>query len=157
MGTGRAGTQLGRALLGSRYYYSAGWGRRLSVGPLSGTAWRTLLERGVLLFDCSGFVTALLVADGLWPSTAPAPRAVDLANWCKPVAVPSEGDLGFFGVNGVSHVVYVTVGGADPHIIGANGGGSHTFGDDAGACIKEQRGYWPEGFICWGRPPGKEA
>lgn len=90
---------------------------------------------GPQMFDCSGFVLYVLRQDTHlinWGDMA----AGDIKRSLPGTSNPKAGDLVFFSNGGsTEHVMMAT--GSGSNEIGASGGGSHTFGNDANACVKE--------------------
>lgn len=117
--------------------------------------------------DCSGFVRLLLMmcgvrsfkmvdvnASGLWALAEPYSSLQDV-----PASGSEAGGLviGVYGdtsTGAVSHVVAVYSDDRDasgiPVIVGANGGGYGTNGDDPDAAIKIEASYWTSGLIGFG-------
>ena len=97
--------------------------------------------KGVAAFDCSGLVSAGLVAAG-YPSTCPA-CGLDMRNFhgaarlwseLEPTETPEALDLAFYGPpHKVNHVVFVW---CDKRVFGANGGNEYT----TTTAIAERRG-----------------
>jgi len=84
-------------------------------------------------YDCSGFAQGALVYLNLLKPTEPDRGAYALANESDRVTdEPKLGDLAFYD-KPVSHVMVCL---NKDWVIGATGGGSHTLGDDANACVK---------------------
>lgn len=97
--------------------------------------------------DCSGLAGAALVHLGILPPTAPDRTAAGYFDLSKPI--PTEmarlGDLAFYGQPGrVRHVTVCLGGGV---ILGANGGGAKTYGDNPGAFVKLDRVAYRSDFL----------
>lgn len=89
--------------------------------------------------DCSGLVNICAVHLGRLPATAPDRTAATLFDLCKPVQteLAQLGDLAFYGQPGrVRHVTLCLGGGV---VMGANGGGSLTYGNNPAAFVKLDR------------------
>lgn len=97
--------------------------------------------------DCSGFVQAALVHIGKMKATEPDRTAASLWAFTKPIApeLAAVGDLAFYGQAGnVRHVTLCLGGGV---CLGANGGGTNTYGDKPGAFVKLDRIRYREDFL----------
>lgn len=97
--------------------------------------------------DCSGLVQAALVHLGRLPATAPDRTAATLFDLCKPVQTEMAqlGDLAFYGQPGrVRHVTLCLGGGV---VMGANGGGSLTYGNNPSAFVKLDRIAYRSDFL----------
>lgn len=85
-------------------------------------------------FDCSGFVQAALVHLGLLPATAPDRAAATLYQVSSPVTEAERlGDMAFYGVGRISHVMLCLGDGA---VLGACGGTPSTNGTDRAAYVQ---------------------
>jgi hypothetical protein len=133
--------------IGVRYYYSRG---------TPATPWADMRPKGV---DCSGFVQMALVRAGLYRNTEPDRRAttsmpgrLSLADICIETKVPRFGDLAIYP----NHVMLVL---DEMLVIGASGGTSTTFGDDARACVGLHRFDYRRDFLCFGtlKPPHRRS
>lgn len=112
------------------------------------------------MYDCSAYVCAAWRRTGILGHAVSAPRAVDIANMCEPVAMGQQapGDAAFYESSpgaGVCHVTLVVSppqgAGAHSAIVGANGGGSSTLGNDSNARVKYDTDYWLSGLLTYGR------
>jgi cell wall-associated NlpC family hydrolase len=89
-------------------------------------------------WDCSGFAQAALVRLGILSPMSPDRTAAALFNLCAPVIPGGEriGDLAFYGIGRISHVMVVI----GPEVVfGACGGGSKTNADDPRAFVRIER------------------
>lgn len=113
-----------------------GWPPALPLGHENG--------RGL---DCSGFVQAALVHLGMLPASAPDRTAAALWHIAKPVPFEDArlGDLAFYGQP--SHVRHVTLCLGGGVCMGANGGGSKTYGDNPAAFVKLDRIKYRTDFL----------
>lgn len=112
-------------------------------------------------FDCENFMRRCLQRTGYLTHSCPDRRAADWANDMDPVEVGQQqaGDVAFYkGESGsIAHVVVVIwpaveALGGHSFILGANGGGSATKGDDPAARVSIQPAtWWKSGFVCYGR------
>lgn len=110
--------------------------------------------------DCSYFALRALQRAGVASHAVAPMRAIDLANRADPVPVGQQapGDF-WFGGSGeaIGHVALVislpkSSAGGHSDVMGANGGGSSTFGNDPEARVqRETAPYWASGFKCYGR------
>lgn len=108
-------------------------------------------------YDCSGYTQHVLRALGAIGHGVPWMTASQTASVAETLTFGSQqvGDLAFFGSgSSISHVTLVSaLPGSDgwSPIIGANSGGSSTFGDDPDARVKHaDSDYWRSGFSHYG-------
>lgn len=110
-------------------------------------------------YDCSGYAQACLRALGAIGHSVDWMRASDMYNASTRINASDvrAGDCAFYAASSSSSVCHVTLctgpvqsNGLAP-IIGANGGGSSTLGDDPGANVRYDDAYWSSGLVGYGR------
>lgn len=127
---------------GQRYYYGAG-------GPSS--PWPNSM------FDCGGFVGRALARCGLISHKQADTNSGGWWSLCTPLRVGQQtfGDIAAYGKGTVTHVTLVVSppqAGGHSYVVGANGGGRATKGDDPSACVQlEKPGYRASDLIGYGR------
>lgn len=90
-------------------------------------------------FDCNGYASVALVRLGIIPATAPKRNCATLITVATPIneGVARLGDLVFYGkIARPTHVMVYVGGGL---VLGAQGGGSTTWGNDPGAYVKVEK------------------